>query len=217
MAIERRTRETTAQTLARPGQKLIARSIETLPISPVYSEIWVSAETNRNHRNPDAYVQDCLNQHVLPYSYLRFNYDTTSRTFIPERGEFYWSHEDEKVNNEVLSAHLRGYRIGNLIFEAQDEHAEEGFNTFREKLLNQIKEGGYYQIESYYIWFTSLFESERHDAHGQRGVDTLELDRVDKSLYLHVSSKLPRGQAKKLETWFNSLTSVPRKRFPKRN
>ena len=206
MATERKTRETTVQTLVRPDQALIARSIETLPILPVYSEIWVSAEINRN---PDTYVQNCLDQHILPFSYLRFHYDTTSRTFIPERGEFYWPPEDEKANNKVLSAHLQGYKIGNLIFETQDDNAEDGFNTFREKLLNQIKEGGNYQIQHFYIWFTSHLEGERHDAHGQRGVDTLELERFSGNLYLNTRSKLPRGQTKKLEAWFKSLISIP--------
>lgn len=207
MATEKRSSEYLSLSIQDPDQKLLARSIETLPILPVYSKIGLSSEGNINPHS-ERYVSECLDRQVLPHSYLKFYFSPMSGTFTPERGDFYCESEDERVLNEVIDAHLKGYKIGNLIFETSGENAGQGFDIFRKKLLKQIQEEEVYQLGGFEIWFTLLLENERHDARGQRGADQLVFN-PGYGMYIYLGNKLRTEQVRHLSDWFQSLTSNP--------
>lgn len=154
----------------RDSQKLFRQALDTLPAEVTYWEMELSAP-NIPHRHyleeltPEAYVQRCKNNGIIPYSQLKLEWYRDCLSPKDERTTNLSSESSDLQREALVDALARGGKFANV--EISQNHSTAGFERFKRfkaRYLDTFLKEGYW-ISSANLWL-SYYTSHEHYAEG---------------------------------------------------
>jgi len=186
------------------SQELFTEAIRTLPLSPEHVELTMLAngivpEYKEDRR--EEYVAKCLEQDIIPFSGITFEYNEKENLFVPTEQKIV-SCEESTTRKAV-----EGGKFNKLDIKTWIRSPSQSFEDFKKEggFLDLLLENGY---QFYYgdIWLNHMHFRGYNAGDSKDGGLVLSAGYIGiKGLELELWSEIDSGDEKKLVNWFSEL------------